>query len=64
MELDREMGSGASAIMWVASFAALSARSLSGIDEWPGIHWIKTEDEMELMELRIENVRRSDDMRA
>ena len=56
MELDREMGSGASAVMWVASFAALSARSLPGIDEWPGIHWIKIEDEMELMELRMENV--------
>ena len=64
MELDREMGSGASAVMWVASFAALSARSLPGIDEWPGIHWIKIEDEMELMELRMENVRGCDDMRA
>ena len=58
------MGSGASAMMWVASFAALSARSLPGIDEWPGIHWIKIEDEMELKELRMENVRGCDDMRA
>ena len=64
MELDREMGSGASAVMWVASFAALSARSLPGIDEWPGIHWIKIEDEMELMELRKENVRGCDHMRT
>ena len=64
MELDREMGSGASAVMWVASFAALSARSLPGIDEWLEIHGIKIEDEMELMELRMENVRGCDDMRA
>ena len=64
MELDREMGSGASAVMWVASFAALSARSLPGIDEWPGIHWIKIEDEMELMELQMESVQGCDDMRA
>ena len=64
MELDREMGSGASVVMRVASFAALSARSLLGIDEWPGIHRIKIEDEMELMELRMENVRGYDDMRA
>ena len=64
MELDREMESGASAVMWVASFAALSVRSLPGIDEWPGIYWIKIEDEMELMELRMENVRGCDDMRA
>ena len=64
MELDREMGSGASAMMWVASFAALSARSLPGIDEWSGIHWIKIEDEMELVELQMENVQGCDDMRA
>ena len=64
MELDREMGSGASAVMWVASFAALSVRSLPGIDEWPGIHWIKIEDEMELMKLQMENVGGCDDMKA
>ena len=58
------MGSGASAVMWVASFAVLSARSSPGIGEWPEIHWIKIEDEMELMELRTENVRGCDDMRA
>ena len=28
------------------------------------IHWIKTEDEIELMELRMENVPGCDDMRA
>ena len=58
------MGSGASVVMRVASLAALSARSLPGIDEWSGIHWIKTEDEMELMELRMENIRGCDDIRA
>ena len=52
-----------SVAMMVASLAALSARSLPGIEEWPGIHWIKIEDEMELMELRMENVRGCD-MRA
>ena len=50
--------------MMVASLAALPARSLPGIEEWPGIHWIKIEDEMELMELRMENIRGCDDMRA
>ena len=53
-----------SVVMMVASLAALSARSLPGIEEWPEIHWIKIEDEMELMELWMENVRGSDDMRA
>ena len=64
MELDRQMGRVASVVMRVVSLAALSVRSLPGIDEWPGIHWIKIEDEMELMELRMENVRGCDDMRA
>ena len=58
------MGSGASVVMRVASFAVLSARSLPGIDEWPRIHWIKIEDEMELMKMRMEKVRGCDDMRA
>ena len=53
-----------SVAMMVASLAALSARSLPGIEEWPGIHWIEIEDEMELMELRMEKVRGYDDMRA
>ena len=64
MELDREMRRVPSVVMRVASLAALSARSLPGIDEWPGIHWIKIEDETELMELRMENVQGCDDMRA
>ena len=55
-ELDREMGRVVSVGMMVASLAALSLRSLPGIEEWPGIHWIKVEDEMELMELRMENI--------
>ena len=53
-----------SVAMMVDSFAALSARSLPGIEERPGIHWIKIEDEMELMKLFMENVRGCDDMRA
>ena len=32
--------------------------------EWPGIHWIRIEDEMELMELWMDNVRGWDEMRA
>ena len=43
--------------MVVASLAALSAGSLPGMAEWSGIHWIKIENKMELMELWIENVR-------
>ena len=50
--------------MVVASLAALFARSLSGMGEWPRIHWMKMEDEIELMELWIENVRGWDEMRA
>ena len=51
MELDREIGR-----MVAASLAALSARSLPGTAEWPGIHWMKMEDDMELMALWIESV--------
>ena len=64
MVLDREIGRVVSVAMMVASLAALSARSLPRMEEWPGIHWIKIEDEMELMELRMENVQGCDDMRA
>ena len=53
-----------SVAMVVASLAALSARSLPGIAEWPGIHWIKIKDKMELMELWMENVQGWDEMRA
>ena len=41
------MGGIVSVAMMVASLAALSRKSLSGIEEWPGIHWIKIEDEMD-----------------
>ena len=64
MKPDIEMGRVASVARRVASLAALSARSLPGIEEWPGIQWIKIEDEMELMELRMEKVRGYNDMRA
>ena len=39
--------------MVAASLAALLARSLPGTAEWPGIHWMEMEDDMELMELWI-----------
>ena len=64
IELDREIGGIVSVAMVVASLAALSARSLPGIAEWPGIHWTKIEDEMELMELWMENFQGWDEMRA
>ena len=48
----------------VASLAAFLVRSLPGMVEWPGIHWIKIEEEMELMELWMENVQGWDEMRA
>ena len=34
--------------MVMASLAALLARSLPGMAEWPGIHWMKIEDDMDL----------------
>ena len=46
-----------SVAMVVASLAAFLARWLPGMVEWPGIHWTKMEDEMELMESWMENVR-------
>ena len=53
-----------SVAMVMVSLAVLSARSLPGIAEWPGIHWIKIEEEMELMELWMEKVRGWDETRA
>ena len=38
-------------VMVVAYLAALSTRSLPGMEEWPGIHWTNMKDDMELMEL-------------
>ena len=48
----------------MASLAALLASSLPGMALWPWIHWMKMEEEMELMELWIEEVRVFNDMRA
>ena len=53
---NREIGTIVSVEKVVASLAAFLARSLPGMAEWPGIHWIKIEEEMELMELWMENV--------
>ena len=50
--------------MEVASLAALSARSLPGMAEWPGIQWMMMEDKIEFMELWIKNVQGLDEMRA
>ena len=51
MELDREIGRIMSVAMVVASLTALSAKSLPGMAEWPGIHGMKMGDNMELTEL-------------
>ena len=64
MELDREIGKIVSMAMVGVSLTALSTRSLPGMVEWPEIHWMKMEDDMELMELWIENVRGWDEVRA
>ena len=53
-----------SVAMVVVSLAAVSARSLPGMAEWLGIHWMKMEDEMELMELWMEDVQGWDEMKA
>ena len=50
--------------MVVASLGALSVSSLPGMSEWPGIHRMEIEGEMELMELRMKEIRGFDDMRA
>ena len=52
-----------SVAMVVASLANLFGRSLLGMAEWPGIHWMMMEDEMELIELWMENVRGWDEHR-
>ena len=64
MELEKETGRIVSVTMVVASLGTLSARSLPGMAGWPGIHWMKMEDDMELMELWVEEVRGFDEMRA
>ena len=67
IELDIEIGG--IVLNWivtmvVASLAALSARLLPGIEEWPEIHWMKMEDDMKLIELWIDHVQGGDEMRA
>ena len=64
LELDSEIGRMVSVAMVVVSLAAMSTRSLPGTAEWPGIHWMKMDDEMELMELWIENVQGWEEMRV
>ena len=64
MEIGKETGRILSVAMVVASLAALLARSLPGMAEWPGIHWMKMEDDMELIEWWIEKVQAFDEMRA
>ena len=53
-----------SVAMVVVSLAAVSATSLPGMAEWLGIHWMKMEDEMELMESWMEDVQGWDEMKA
>ena len=48
----------------VAYLPALSASSLPGMAEWPGIYWMEMEEELELMELWIKQVQGFDDIRA
>ena len=51
-------------VAMVVALAALSASSLPGTEEWPGIHWMKMEEVMELMELWIGVVQGFDNIRA
>ena len=64
MELENDTGMMVFMAMVVASLATLSTSWLSGMSEWPGIHLMKMEDEMELMELWMKEVQVFDDMRA
>ena len=64
IELDIEIGGIVFVTMVVASLAALSARLLPGMEEWPEIHWMKMEDDMKLIELWIDHVQGGDEMRA
>ena len=62
IELEKETGWTVSEAIVVASLAA-RIFTWHGT-EWSGIHWMKMEDDMELMELWIEKVRGFDEMRA
>ena len=50
--------------MVVAALVALSVSSLSGMEEWPRIHWIRVDDDVDLMKFRIEEVHGFNEMRA
>ena len=63
MEPENETERIVSVAMEVASLAALLARSLPGMAEWPGTHCMKMENDMELMEMWIEKVWGFDEMR-
>ena len=64
MELEKETGRIVLEAMLVVCLAALSTKSLPGMTESPRNHWMKMEDEMELMKLWIEEVCGFDQMRA
>ena len=64
IKLEKKIGRMVLVAMLVTSLAAFLAGSLPGMAEWPGIHWIKMEDKMELMELWIGDVQGFDEMSA
>ena len=64
IELEKETGWIVSVAIVVVSLAAVSARTLPGMAEWPGIHWMKMEDDMELMGLWIKKLRGFDEIIA
>ena len=46
MELEKKTGWIVSVVIVVASLAALLARSLPEKADWPGIHWMRIEDDI------------------
>ena len=71
IELENETGKTVSVVMEVATLAAMSCSSLSWMVEWPEIHLMKMEDEMEFDDLMNwerhimnEEVRGFDELRA
>ena len=64
MELEKDTRRMVLVAMKMACLAALLASLLPGMAEWSGIHWMKMEEEMELIELWIEEVGRFYDVRA
>ena len=55
-ELEKDTGRMVCVTMEVASLVALLPSSLPGISECPGIHWIKMDEEMELMDWWMKDV--------